>query len=117
MSENQRKRCAVIINSAAMAAGGVGVLPVPGPDALVIENIQMKMIQELAELFGNQIDELDVEQEIKQLFVRNSGTLLATNLIKAIPGAGMLIRGIVAAALTETLGWHMAEKFADEDYY
>lgn len=116
MTEAQRKKCSVIIKGAAIAAGGIGALPIPGSDSLAIKKIQIGMISQLAEVFGCPATEIEAEMVIKHSFAKNAGMLLSSNLIRAIPGADNVIRGVVAACLTEAIGWQQAEYFASTQF-
>lgn len=111
VTEKQYNRCAVIINAAAVAAGGIGALPMSGSDALALERIQLAMLLQLAEVFGYSKTELTEEQLVNQAFMKNAGVLLVAKLSQAIPGTDRLIRGVVASTLTESLGWHQVRVF------
>lgn len=112
MNNTQEKRCAMIIHSAAVTAGGIGALPVPGSDAAGLLGVQTAMVLALAEVFGIPLTQTMAQHAAKQAIVSSAGKLIATNLTKMIPVAGSIICGSVAAGLTEAFGWQQAREFA-----
>lgn len=112
MTERQKEQCAMIIHSAAVAAGGIGAVPVPGSDAVGLAGVQTAMVLALAEVFEYPMTKAAAMHTAKQLIVSSTGKLLASNLTKLIPGFGSVVCGTVAAGLTEAFGWEQAREFA-----
>lgn len=90
-----------------------GVIPIPMADTIPITGAQMTMIMGLAKVF-----DIPMTQAAAQSILRydgQSGGSQFSNIIKGIPGVGTVVGGVISAgtsvALTETLGWIVAEDF------
>jgi uncharacterized protein (DUF697 family)/ethanolamine utilization protein EutP (predicted NTPase) len=93
-----------IIHSAAGSAGlAGGGNPFPVSDALLIAPIQVGMIIGLGALLG------ESKEAIKKMFgpqlAKTLGKMTASGLQKLLPFLGQIGNALVAAALTEALGW------------
>ena len=97
MPKDLESKCKIAIHTATTAAATAGALPIPIADTIPITAAQVTMIVALGKIFDMSISES------------------AAKSIKAIPGAGSVIGGMVgaatASALTETLGWSLANDF------
>ena len=112
MNKEQKRNCEYIIHSAALAAGAIGGLPVPGSDAVGLLGIQAAMVLALAEVFEYPMTKAAAETIAKQAIVSSTGKLIASNLTKMIPGVGSVVCASVAAGLTEAFGWEQARCFS-----
>ena len=96
MPKELKRKCNIIIHSATGASAVAGLIPIPMSDAIPITAAQIGMIIKIGDLFDISLSE-------------------AAGLLKMIPGVGTLIGGIIsgstAAALTEFLGWVVADDF------
>jgi uncharacterized protein (DUF697 family) len=115
MTDEQKKQCHIIIHTAALAAGAAGAIPIPIADAIPIGAAQITMIVSLGKVFGLTVSK-SVAEEIGGVSLATSGgRFVAANLLKAIPKAipvvGSAICAAIAAGLTETLGWMVADDF------
>jgi len=104
-------RCSVIIHTAAAAAAVAGgVMIVPGADAAAIAPIQIGMVTALA----NEFDVPLTDAALRSTIYASLGTILGKGgaglLLRFIPIAGNLIRGSVAASVTEALGWTVVKR-------
>ena len=105
------RRCATIIHGAAAAAGAAAAgAIVPGSDAVAIAPVQGGMITALA-------DEFDVhwtDAAVKSTLYASLGTIVgkggANLVLRWVPVYGNLIRAVVAASVTEALGWAVVQK-------
>ena len=109
--EELKEKCHYIIHTAAVAAGGVGLAPIPGADIGPITAIQGGMIIGLARVFSISITKEWAEQTAKTAITGQIGKYLAGQILKLIPGIGSVSNATIAVALTETLGWEIAEEF------
>lgn len=108
---DQDRRCATIIHGASAAAGAAAAgAIVPGSDAVAIAPVQVGMITALA-------DEFDVhwtDAAIKSTLYASLGTIVgkggANLVLRWVPVYGNLIRAVVAASVTEALGWAVVKK-------
>jgi uncharacterized protein (DUF697 family) len=112
MTNEQQRQCEFIIHSAAVASAAIGGLPVPGSDAVGLVGIQTGMVLALANVFGYPMTKAAAEHVAKQAVVSSTGKLIATSLVKVIPGVGSVVCASVAAGLTEVFGWDQAREFA-----
>lgn len=105
-------RARVAVTKAATAAGGAGLLPVPGSDSVVIVGIQIGMLARISTIFDLK-QSAGFLQKVLSMALGVAGTTfagraLASALLKLVPGAGTIagavVRGTTGAALTKALG-------------
>ena len=113
MTAGEKEKCQYIIHTAAVAAAGVGLAPIPGADTMPLMGIQGAMIVGLATVFKIPITQAVAKDMAKAAVVGQAGKLLAGQLAKLIPVAGSAVNATVAAGLTEKLGWDIAEEFSN----
>ncbi len=104
MTSEQFKKCQLAIRTASIASGIAGVSPIPGTDILPISAAQTGMVISLGKIFGKDIT-LDTA---KTIISATAATLIGRNLVKCIPVIGWGISAVVAAGLTEAIGWAVA---------
>ena len=108
---DHERRCATIIHGASAAAGAAAAgAIVPGSDAVAIAPLQVGMITALA-------DEFDIpvtDAAVRSTLYASLGTIVgkggANLVLRWVPVYGNLIRGVVAASVTEALGWAVVQK-------
>lgn len=108
MTPTQVKSCHKIIHTAALASFGGGVIPIPVADAIPITAAQLTMVGALGNVFGVKIS----EAAAKALIGTAAATMFGRSIMKAIPVVGWGISGMVAAGVTEAIGWSIAVDFA-----
>lgn len=115
MPKNLEKKCHTAIHSAATAAGAAGAIPIPMSDAVPITATQITMIIALGKVFGVSLSGSVAKSIAGVAVTQHAGRAIASNILKAIPGVNATIGSIVGAstavALTETLGWLVADDF------
>lgn len=115
MPKELEKKCHAAIHSATAAAAAAGAIPIPMSDAIPITAAQISMIIALGKIFGITLSEAATKSILGVGVTQQAGRALATNLIKAVPGAGSIVGGVIgastAALLTEALGWIVADDF------
>ena len=112
MTKEQREKCETIINTAMVSAGAIsGLSLLPGSDATPLVGIQTTMIVAISSVFGVTFTNSCAVNLAKTAIAENLGKYLASQLIGWIPFAGNFIKGGVAAAITEELGWEVARDF------
>ena len=112
--EPEKTKCNYVIHTASVAAGGIGIAPIPGADILPICAVQVTMILGLARIFNVPITKEVAEAQAKAYMVGNFGKMLAGELSKLVPifgSATSATNATVAVGLTEYLGWEVAEDF------
>lgn len=114
MPKDLEKKCHMAIHSATATAAAAGAIPLPMADAVPITATQIAMVVGLGKIFGITLSESTAKSIMGVSLTQTAGRALATNLMKALPGVrwvGSAISATVAAALTETLGWMVADDF------
>ena len=116
MTDSENSKCHAIIHSAATAAGavGAGLAQLPFSDNLVIMPIQIGMVASLGNVFGKNLG----ETAIKSLISAAAGTVIGRSASQAllgwVPLLGNAINASTAFAITESIGWAIANNFAME---
>ena len=115
MPADKKRKCAAVIHTATTAAAAAGVIPIPMADTIPITAAQVTMIIGLGQVFDISLSEAAAKSILGGTMASQAGRAIFANIIKGIPGAGSVIGGVVSAgtsvALTETLGWVVAEDF------
>ena len=114
MDTATRQKCNKIIASA--AAGLAGAAPIPLADTIPITAAQVGMVIALGRVFDLTISESAAKSVLSIMTAQTVGRAVFANVIKAIPGAGAIVGGVVASAtagaITTALG-----KIVSEDFY
>lgn len=113
MTAGQRTDCRFIIHGAAAAATGVGagLAQLPGADSALLIPIQIGMVVALGKVFGVHITDSAAKGVVLSMAATYGGRLVSQWLVGWIPGIGNAINAGTAAALTEWMGWAVAEKY------
>ena len=94
-----------IVNLSSVAAGGVGVIPIPFADAIPISGIQLNMIYQINEKFGVELDAKTVITGLGSVIGASMvGRTVASNLLKFVPILGSAAGIGTAAAITKAMG-------------
>jgi uncharacterized protein (DUF697 family)/predicted GTPase len=96
-----------VVGASSLAAAGVGAVPIPVPDAVVLMPVQLGMLASISAIFGIDMGSDRAVNLIRGLVGQGGvavvGRQIAANLLKVIPGVSV-INASVAAALTAALG-------------
>ena len=108
----KKKRARAAIATATLAAAGEGAAPIPFSDCALLIPTQLGMIASITVIFG-----FDVNKSILTAFLSSTlgsggatllGKTVVSNLVKLIPGVGIVAGGAISAAtagvLTAALG-------------
>ncbi|MBT8404289.1 MAG: DUF697 domain-containing protein [Gemmatimonadetes bacterium] len=106
LSEMTREeRCEWIVNGAsAAAAAAAAIAPLPGSDSVAIMPIQVAMVAGLAREYDIEVSTALVKSTIYASLGSITGRAGAGLLLRWTPFAGNLVRGGVAAGVTQTMG-------------
>lgn len=112
--ENRKRLEAMIsgardaVHIAAVAAGGVGAVPIPFADAPIIAGIQAKMIHSINAEFELKGEEATMTSIVTGILgitaVAQAGKAIVSGLLKFVPFAGSVVSAATAVALTEAIG-------------
>lgn len=108
MTSEELKACNIAIHTASVAAGAEGVIPIPGVDAVPISATQAAMVFALGKIFDQKL----TDSTVKALIGAAASTFAGRNLIKLVPFIGWATSAVVAAGVTEAIGWTIAVDFA-----
>lgn len=113
MDEEQKKKCHQIIHTASTLAGGVGagLAQLPLSDNAVIIPIQTTMTVALGQVFGMKLTKSAATATAATALASTVGRGTSQILVGWIPGYGNVINASTAAAITEAVGWHIANEF------
>jgi uncharacterized protein (DUF697 family) len=109
-----------IIPIYAALAAGVGAIPIPFSDALVLVPLQVKMSMHILNAFG--VNSLTgVESRFLESFIvsqvgRLVAKTLSANLIKLIPVIGSWVGGLVNATVASGFTWGIGKSVCDLCY-
>jgi len=116
MDTATRQKCNKIIASAAASAAAVRAGRSLAPGSTPITAAQVGMVIALGKVFDLTISESAAKSVLSIMTAQTVGRAVFANVIKAIPGAGVIIGGVVASAtagaVTTALG-----KIVSEDFY
>lgn len=111
MRQSQKNKCHALIHSAAVAAGAAGTIPIPLSDAIPIGTAQITMIVALGKVFDITISQSAAQCVAGVGLASYAGRTVFTSVVKLVPGIGPFVSGVTAAAITEMLGWVVADDF------
>lgn len=97
--------------SAAAAAVGAGLAQIPCSDNALLTPIQLVMAVSLGSVFGIELDESAAKAAVASAAAATVGRTASQMLIGWIPGIGNVANAVSAAALTEAIGWILANEF------
>lgn len=111
----KRERARRCVWSWSAKAAAAAANPIPVADAAVLVPIQVRMLAQISALYG-----LDVTRAflIKLVFsvlgpalAKMGGRAIAARLLKLIPGGGMVLGGVIGAAVAGTLTFALGEAY------
>ena len=108
LTVDQFKKCNAAIHSAAALAATEAFVPIPVADAIPITATQIAMIVALGKVFNQKIS----KSAASGIIVAAASAFVGRNLVKLIPVAGWVASSVVAAGITEAIGWTVALGFA-----
>ncbi|MDR1217163.1 MAG: GTP-binding protein [Oscillospiraceae bacterium] len=111
MSDEQKKKCHKIIHTATVASGAAGAIPIPLSDTIPISAAQITMIIALGKVFDFEIGKSAVKSIIGVGLASQAGRAIVSSVLKIIPGVGSVVGAATAVAITEALGWLVADDF------
>lgn len=100
------------ILGAGASAAAIGAAPIPGADFVPLTALQVSLMLKLSTLYGKPISKDNAKELIIATIVGNVGKTLFRQIVKVVPGAGMVAGASVASAMTIALGY--AVKYAHE---
>ncbi|MDN7242013.1 50S ribosome-binding GTPase [Planococcus sp. N028] len=96
-----------------VSAGIIGASPIPGSDIIPLTSLQVGLIIRLSKLYDKPLTKKAARDMIVITATQTVGHTLYRQALKFIPGAGSVIGGTVASAMTLALGYGV--KYAYEN--
>ena len=103
MPKDLESKCKIAIHTATTAAATAGALPIPIADTIPITAAQVTMIVALGKIFDMSISESAAKSIAAITLAQSTGRAAFSGILKAIPGAGSVIGGMVGAATASAL--------------
>lgn len=98
-----------IANRWILAAGGsaaaIGAAPIPGSDFVPLTTLQVGLMLKLSTLYDKPISKDNAKELIIATVVGNIGKTVFRQIVKLVPGAGMVAGASVAGSMTIALGY------------
>ncbi len=120
MNSEQNTKCHAIIHSAAAAAAGGNVVPVPGLGVAADTLAMTTMVMSLASVFGRSIPENVAKGmaivALKRTLLKQPLKVVTKELSKFIPFLGSVVAPAVSAALIEAAGWQIVNEIESGSY-
>ncbi|WP_339249281.1 GTPase [Sporosarcina sp. FSL W8-0480] len=116
MATNMADKSAIAnrwILGAGASAAAIGAVPIPGSDFVPLTALQVSLMLKLSTLYGKKITKDKAKELIIATIVGNIGKTIFRQIIKVVPGAGMVAGASVAGGMTIALGH--AVKYAYEN--
>lgn len=107
------------IVGAGVSAGIIGASPIPGSDVVPLTSLQVGLIIKLSKLYDKPLSKKAAKDMIVITATQTVGHTIYRQALKFIPGAGSIIGGTVATAMTVALGYgvkYAYENNIDVDY-
>lgn len=115
MPEEKKIQCQKVIHTAATASATAGALPIPMSDTIPISAAQIVMVIGIGKIFDFEVSQAVAKTIVGVGLAQQAGRAVFSNILKCVPGAGSVLGGFVggttAAAVTEALGWLVADDF------
>ena len=113
MPKELSDKCKIAIHAATVAAGAAGAIPIPVADTIPISAAQVTMIVALGKVFDITISESVAKSIITVGLAQTAGRAVVSSAFKMFPGIGTIVGGVIssttAVAITEGLGWLVAD--------
>ncbi|TWT28410.1 GTP-binding protein [Planomicrobium sp. CPCC 101110] len=94
-----------------VSAGVIGASPIPGSDVIPLTSLQVGLIIRLSKLYDKPLTKKAARDMIVITATQTLGHTLYRQALKFIPGAGSVIGGTVASAMTLALGYGVKYAF------
>lgn len=114
MTEEQEKKCHMIIHSVAVAAAAGNAIPVPGLGIAADMVAMTSMTMSLSAVFGGNLTEEAAKglaiATIKNVMLKQPIKTLTKELSKFIPFLGQVVAPSISIVMLEAAGWTLAKE-------
>ncbi len=102
------------IVGAGVSAGIIGASPIPGSDVVPLTSLQVGLIIKLSKLYDKPLTKKAAKDMIVITATQTVGHTIYRQALKFIPGAGSIIGGTVATAMTVALGYGVKYSYEND---
>lgn len=102
------------IVGAGVSAGIIGASPIPGSDIVPLTSLQVGLIIKLSKLYDKPLTKKAAKDMIVITATQTVGHTIYRQALKFIPGAGSIIGGTVATAMTVALGYGVKYSYEND---
>lgn len=119
ITEDEKKRCHVVIHTHAVLVGAGNAVPVPGLGFAADVGTMTTMAIALSQIFNDKPLDKNVAFSLvtgvlKRLLLRYPIRMLAKEASKLIPGLGQVVAPTISIGMIESAGWVLVNQFAKE---
>jgi len=101
-----------VAGGASAAAAAAGAIPIPFSDAVVLVPIQLGMMGGITAIYGVDLDKATMASLAATAAATTAGKAAVTGLLKFIPIVGMVVGGVINAAVAGTFTMAMGAAWA-----
>ena len=114
MTPAQKKKCNLIIHSAALSSGMLNLIPAPGAGIAADMLAMSAMTISLASVFEGSLSEEVAKGmaivALKEAAFNQPTKILSKELSKFIPGLGQIVAPTISIVILEAAGWAIAKE-------
>ena len=119
ITEDEKKKCHVVIHTHAVLVGAGNAVPVPGLGFAADVGTMTTMAIALSQIFNDKPLDKNVAFSLvtgvlKRLLLRYPIRMLAKEASKLIPGLGQVVAPTISNGMIESAGWVLVNQFAKE---
>ena len=119
ITEEEKKKCHVIIHAHAVAAGAGNVVPIPGAGILADLGTMTTMAMALSKVFNDKPLDKAVALSLmtgiaKRVALKYPIRMLAKEASKLLPVLGQVVAPSISIGMIESAGWVLVNQFAKE---
>ncbi len=113
--EIKRKNALAVVGSSAAIAAGIGAVPIPFSDAILLVPEQIGMLAGITAVYGVPVEKATLSAILSATVGTGGAVILGkaivAGLLKLIPGAGSVIGGAISAATAAALTFSLGEAY------
>ncbi len=119
ITEDEKKKCHVVIHTHALLVGAGNAVPVPGLGFAADVGTMTTMAIALSQIFNDKPLDKNVAISLvtgilKRLLLKYPIRMLAKEASKIIPGLGQVVAPTISIGMIESAGWVLVNQFAKE---
>lgn len=97
-------------------AAGIGAVPIPFSDGVLLIPLQIEMISEIAKIYGVSQGATLSKAVVTDLVIGNIGRTLSGSLLKMFPGVGSIVGGAINASVASSITYALGKTISKISY-